>query len=1307
MPDQPHEPDEAVTRSSPQVPEEELRLALVLNGGVSLAVWMGGVAREIQRLTDPTPDGYGPILALARRRAVTDVISGTSAGGINGAALALAQVNTRADLGLLRNLWSDQGRMEELLREPFRGEPSSLLRGDEYFLPELRRAMRALAVPFERRVRPGTDQPTSVDLTITTTLLSGSQLVTVDDLGQDLPQRLNDATFRFTFDASEDEGATEETKQQGYAAETLRKARAMALAARATASFPFAFEPVFIPVNGEGHSPDDDDMSEFASWAKAGAGDVSRYAVDGGVLANTPTQAALKAIDRRGAEGPVRRAMLLVFPHAPAVADIPADLAAEPPTTVGGLSSVLGALQSQGSRTYVERIEEHNRVAADWRGGRLQVLETMGDDIDSLFDLARVAWKHYGDLRKRRAALDLTERVRFLVDEQRRPFEQIRAQAERAQRELDPSPYLPHAAPTPDGVLGPGWEWGYTTGLGVADAAAEVLRAALALASGDDAIRLSASLKAVTAHRLSVLEAREETDRVWEEDPHLRSLDPDRTYWVMRGMAYRRAVKLQDPNDEKSIRAYFATHAPQVPRETVQLLLDRHGAQGNKARKAVVGIVRQLVRVLPLVRELAAGPANSRVLHAWGPLLALPVEMPTGQDAPWLTQRLLALDVAVWLVADGPATGTSLPIRLVQLSLQTPHRWAVHSTTPDDKAAGMELARFGGFLKRSWRMNDWLWGRLDAAVVLCRTVLDPERLGQVGALAEGIPVDREELDGITQLGGTEFATLRAALLDGEPEPRQMQLLAQAAAAELERALLGDPRQTSFLDNLAAYAAFPIQARIALEELPVIASAIAQDGVEGAGKRSRGERFLASEKGLLEDVRDHRPGQPGWLELGARALTVFDAAGIGREPLADEAGSDAMVRTTTKAAAVAATLVDSGRFGVSAIRPVTSVVRGASLLPYWIVNGLAGGAPLARFLATLGLVGGGVLLALGLFGVLGWAGPVSGTVGAATLIAALGYSALRTGSLLHGVALLGPVLPLAAYAIDKDPGSQSGETAGGLLALLVLVAGLYVLGRVPWPLRSPNALVHSRAFKRQLLRGVAGLLGIAAVVGLWLLGGLAWHERGNLVIAAGLSVATALLGGVLSDRCSKGLRRWRPGRTASELPTRGEGIAGPFAWEPVDDSDGVAASWAPVYGATYLAAAWALSFAADATGGRDPRTWNWVSAALAAWAVLGVVLLLVAPVLLSRRSWRRSGQVVVTAGPLVGDAKRPALLRRLVQVDAASWHYCRPATGDPGPSRKAATPELRLTRAGERLGARLVFVQEVPAEPGPSRAATGG
>jgi hypothetical protein len=39
---------------------------------------------------------------------------------------------------------------------------------------------------------------------------------------------------------------------------------------------------------------------------------------------------------------------------------------------------------------------------------------------------------------------------------------------------------------------------------------------------------------------------------------------------------------------------------------------------------------------------------------------------------------------------------------------------------PDEKLAGVQLAHFAAFLKRSWRANDWMWGRLDAAERLVR-----------------------------------------------------------------------------------------------------------------------------------------------------------------------------------------------------------------------------------------------------------------------------------------------------------------------------------------------------------------------------------------------------------------------------------------------------------------------------------------------------------------------------------------------------------------------------------------------------------
>jgi hypothetical protein len=60
-----------------------------MNGGVSLAIWMGGVTYELDRIR--RHDGaYGELLELTRSVARIDVIPGASAGGIDGALLAMA-----------------------------------------------------------------------------------------------------------------------------------------------------------------------------------------------------------------------------------------------------------------------------------------------------------------------------------------------------------------------------------------------------------------------------------------------------------------------------------------------------------------------------------------------------------------------------------------------------------------------------------------------------------------------------------------------------------------------------------------------------------------------------------------------------------------------------------------------------------------------------------------------------------------------------------------------------------------------------------------------------------------------------------------------------------------------------------------------------------------------------------------------------------------------------------------------------------------------------------------------------------------
>ena len=73
--------------------QRELRLALGMRGGVSLAVWSGGACAEIDELRRSTPpDGdpfwSGLVEACGYSNVVVDVLAGTSAGGLNGVLFA-------------------------------------------------------------------------------------------------------------------------------------------------------------------------------------------------------------------------------------------------------------------------------------------------------------------------------------------------------------------------------------------------------------------------------------------------------------------------------------------------------------------------------------------------------------------------------------------------------------------------------------------------------------------------------------------------------------------------------------------------------------------------------------------------------------------------------------------------------------------------------------------------------------------------------------------------------------------------------------------------------------------------------------------------------------------------------------------------------------------------------------------------------------------------------------------------------------------------------------------------------------------
>ncbi|WP_448578138.1 patatin-like protein [Thermaurantiacus sp.] len=114
------------------MPEKELRLALVCYGGVSLVVYMHGVTKELWKLLRasearqsrapmPAGDTEGVWASFLDQlggkvdlRVVCDVVTGASAGGINGIILGAAIVEG-LDLEPLTDMWLEEADVERLL----------------------------------------------------------------------------------------------------------------------------------------------------------------------------------------------------------------------------------------------------------------------------------------------------------------------------------------------------------------------------------------------------------------------------------------------------------------------------------------------------------------------------------------------------------------------------------------------------------------------------------------------------------------------------------------------------------------------------------------------------------------------------------------------------------------------------------------------------------------------------------------------------------------------------------------------------------------------------------------------------------------------------------------------------------------------------------------------------------------------------------------------------------------------------------------------------------------------------------------
>jgi patatin-related protein len=848
---------------------EDIRIAVVLNGGVSLAVWIGGVVNEINRLVQsrsdesaqsrPSPSTaesakvYGSLLDLVGATARADVIAGTSAGGINGAFLAYAQVYG-LDLRQLGDLWADLGSFDAMLRESNQRNPESVLRGDEYFLRELAGAFDEFVPEYERRHRYVLPELRPIDLIINTTLMHGQPKRCTDDFSTEITESVHTGRFRFT--------RAEHTppRLDPFREETIT--RRLALASRCTASFPVAFEPSFAPVGKSGKDEYHPDMGATAGLPAIATFPQSQYVIDGGVLLNQPVKPALAAIYAQPADRQVRRLLVHVNPdpRSPVPSEIDGlvgigpDSADNPPNLAAVLKALATLPYAQSVDAELTEIRETNERVRQYRSERPNVIGTLNEE------LAAQLITEYRTVRSHREADRIYALLAEAADQPRMWW--TRSEFATALREV--GAYIPADLPDPDSDLAQ-WDWGVEPVEHIGAVAVDIFKRAMWLAGPNDTElrrRLRGyrrRLHAALAQLRQSLHHDEEFWRRWAAQPPLPP--------AAGSDASERQEQLRAWLQDALAHWPLPPDAQEAPAAT---LPNQLGAVAERIAHILIDACDDLRRVTvpPSEGQPAAMVAN--VTHETKLLdKLLQAVLPDSQQLSpaSLLRRLLAVEVCQLAIAGVPLE-VEQEVTLQQVSGFTPNSFGMPATPT--KIAGIKLFWFGAFFKKSWRVNDWIWGRLDGATRMVQATLDPARLRQLGLSSE------KTYDQLRRLAvGGKYEAELGTRFDADSG----QILA-------ELAFLDAPDLATTADHLMTTVlavARRLHADILTEELPHLADAV-RDDPQAADDESPGARFLNIWRATPDPSLD-------------QLFTMFfTAAGIVDEPFADAVSAGLLRRS---------------------------------------------------------------------------------------------------------------------------------------------------------------------------------------------------------------------------------------------------------------------------------------------------------------------------------------------------------------------------------------------------------------------------
>jgi patatin-related protein len=374
----------------------EHRLGLVVYGGVALAIYMNGICQEFYNAVRGRGI-YKLIKALTDADIVVDIISGTSAGGINGVLLSYALANSkeqktnstqkgkkiRSEIKFEKfaSVWKDSGDIQKLLfSKKYDGvEKTSFFDGVGYYKSEIK---QALENRFEdlKEAAPEDDwfsEFGELDLFVTGTDTLGRIHQVFDSTGCVIDVKDHQTIFHLKYR----EYGDNPFKPNDISYEALAKL------CQITSCFPVAFPPVTVRLDTQGDADE-----KLVEWGKLKKNrllpnqkpevDKSRsskkrdeakkidddpgegyrlHFVDGGVLDNRPFSYTIKEIYHRRAERPVFRKLFYIDPSPDRFHDNPRYKEMLKPDIVQVvLDSLTGMPRYESINNDLELIKEHN-----------------------------------------------------------------------------------------------------------------------------------------------------------------------------------------------------------------------------------------------------------------------------------------------------------------------------------------------------------------------------------------------------------------------------------------------------------------------------------------------------------------------------------------------------------------------------------------------------------------------------------------------------------------------------------------------------------------------------------------------------------------------------------------------------------------------------------------------------------------------------------------------------------------------------------------------------------------------------------